>query len=129
MVLNFSSSQCYLSKVSYTTAVPSVSSTSSDIASTSGYPYSTPDSQFDNSSTDGRYPSNLSSASSNPLTYDDSHSLSAVTGCSENYRCRPKLESWLAETGLESDTDTAAVVPATQRQHPRRTSQPDAAST
>lgn len=131
MVLNFSSSQCYLSKGSYTRAVSSVSSTSSDIPSASGYTYSTPDSQFDNSSTDGRYPSNVSSASSNPLTYDDSHSLTAVTGCADNYRCRPKLESWLAETGLESDTDAAAaaVVPAAQRRHPRRTSQPDAAST
>ena len=129
MVLNFSSSQCYLSKGSYTRAVSSVSSTSSDIPSASGYTYSTPDSQFDNSSTDGRYPSTVSSASSNPLTYDDSHSLTAVTACSDNYRCRPKLESWLAETGLESDTDAAAVVPATQRRHPRRTSQPDATST
>jgi hypothetical protein len=128
MVLNFSSSQCYLSKGSYTRAVSSVGSASSDIPSTSGYTYSTPDSQFDNSSTDGRYPSTVSSASSNPLTYDDSHSLTAVTTCSDNYRCRPKLESWLAETGLEADNDAAAatVAPATQRRHPRRT---DATST
>jgi len=129
MVLNFSSSQCCLSKGSYTRAVSSVSSASSDNPSTSGYTYPTPDSQFDNSSTDGRYPSTVSSASSNPLTYDDSHSLTAVTTCADNYRSRPKLESWLAETGLESDTDTAAVVPATQRRHPRRTSQADATST
>jgi hypothetical protein len=143
MVLNFNRSQCCLSKGSYTRAVSSVSSTSSDAPSVSGYTYSTPDSQFDNSSTDGRYPSTVSSASSNPLTYDDTHSLRAITGCVDNYQCRPKLESWLAETRLESDTDVAAdaattatvaaatttVVPATQRRHPRRTAAPDPAST
>jgi PHO85 cyclin-5 len=129
MVLNFGNSQCCLRKVRHTGAFSSIGSASSDSLSISGYQSSTPESQFDHSSTDGRCLSNVSSATSNSLTYDDSNSAAPPTACSDNYRYRPKLESWLAETGLESDQDTPAVVPASQRQHPRRTSQPDVTST
>ena len=129
MVLNFGNSQCCPRKAPYTRVVSTVSSASSDNLSTCGYSSSTPESQFDNSSTDGRCVSAISSVSSNSLIYDDSNAVAPVAACSDNYRYRPKLESWLAETGLESDNDTPAVVPAAQRQHPRRTSQPNAAST
>ena len=125
MVLDFGYSQCSLRKAAYTGAVSSISSTSSDITSTSGCSSSTPESQYDNSSTDGQCLSNVSSASSNSLTYDDNNSVAPARACSANYRYRPKLESWLAETGLESENDTPTVVPAAQRQHPRRTSQAD----
>src|SRR4051794_4820186 len=105
MVLNSSNSQCCLRKVSHTGVPSTVTSASSDIFSLSGYTSSTPDSQCDNSSTDGRSLSSVSSASSNSLNYDDTHPAAPATTYSANYRYRPKLESWLAETGLESDND------------------------
>lgn len=128
MVINFGHSQCYLRKVPHLGNVSSTSSASSDNFSISGHASPTPESQYDGSSTDERCFSNVSSASSNSLPYDDSTSIAPVKACPDIYRSRPKLESWLAETRLESDQDTPAVVPATQRQHPRRTPQSDGTS-
>ena len=129
MVLDFGKSHCCLQKVPYPGAVSSVSSASSDSLSTSDYASSTPESQFDISSTDGRCLSNVSSASSNSLTYDDTNSVAPATTCSAYYRFKPDFDSWLAEARLDPDKDAAAIVPATQRQHPRRTSQSDVTST
>ena len=130
MVIKLGHPQCLLKKVPHLGDVSSASSVSSDNFSNSGYASSTPESQYDNSSTDGRCFSNISSASSHSLPYDDNNtsSITPVKACPDIYRSRPKLESWLAETRLESDQDTPAVVPATLRQHPRRTSHSDGTS-
>ena len=129
MVLNFGNSQCCLRKEPYSGAVSSISSASSDSLSVSGYNSSTPDSQFDNSSTDGQCLSEVSSATSNLLTHDENNSVAPATACPTNYRFGPNFDNWLAETRLESDNDASAVIPAPQRQHPRRTPQSDVTST